>query len=127
MTKVISFIILCAALGGCAVHRHSAVISHGLIMSSEKPMYVSGVVSTYAMAEIVVKDGKTRTIFFQYFDVDQFIPVEGDKCDVHYQEARISGRLRSISLHLERAPLVKTIRCDSGSWSEALSDSAARR
>jgi hypothetical protein len=91
-------------------------------MSPERPSAVSGVVTTYATADIVFEQGKTRTLFFQYFDTNQFLPSQGEICRVEYRHGRIAGSLRTMPIYLDRAPLVKRIRCNSGSWVDTLSE-----
>jgi hypothetical protein len=95
-------------------------------MSPERPNAVSGVVSTYATADVVFDQGKTLTLFFQYFYKDQFIPKQGDICHVEYREGNIAGSLRTMPIYLDRAPLVNRIQCNSGSWTDTLSGNQGR-
>lgn len=112
---------LCAALLLCAPANARAISMSGVIAGdAERPSAVSGsIVPVYATVILVSQNGNARTIFINYLSTDQYLPRDKDRCQVRYRNEEIAGHIRWIPIYLDRAPRAESIRCNSGSWSEA--------
>jgi hypothetical protein len=93
-------------------------VSGPVVGPVSKPPYESGVVSTYATVTVAYDGGKAMTIFWPYLAVGQFSPHEREFCRFEFRNTHLAGLVGSTYIYLNRAPVLTSIRCKSGCWSE---------
>lgn len=125
MQQMLAVRLTCAAfLLTCSGAVEANSIVKAVVSSSERPSLYWGILSPYATVTVVYGKGKAITLFVPNFTEDQFLPSEGDICDVALKKMTISAMLRHTSLELEKAPVVVWMRCTSGHWPANLAPGA---
>jgi hypothetical protein len=127
MSKTLAVGSLCVAIATFYSSPGTArSIDQSVVTGAERPGFYWGVMSPYATINIIYGRGEALTLFIPNLSENQFLPKKGDTCGFRYRERTISAMLRSTTLYLKRAPLVFSMRCNSG-YSAGVDLEAERR
>jgi hypothetical protein len=94
-----------------ALHHGLSIICATVIGVGSAPPFESGVVATYIELRLERLNHST-VLYLPYFAKSESIPHIGDKCQFYYRISPLDGFVGSTSLHVRKAKVVDTFKCD---------------